>query len=415
MGKFTNTRLGKTINTLEEAQVKLIKDNRFYTFTNLGPTTVTFYNINKEQTSLDYATENINSQINNVSGLRFDKINDALLYGVPKMDADLDIGDFGTESSPITGDASIPPNTFHPYPESYFTIEYFETKKKLFFRVTGVNIDTLPNGANFYKITYVLDNFDLDIDAQVVREFNLIYDNIGSDTKCVVESSQYKILSHLEDIADDLRGFYKDMFFKQNIQTFVYRYGEWGAYFYDAFCIEFMIRTQVLYNGIDKYTYVSHACTLPPSFNIDYKQSFFNKLESCDPTINMKTQYAVLVTDPMSLLSTRLEGYYMPTYRDLNTGRSIFGVVAEPVDTIDNEMINMIKNKQRILDPANPKAYYNIIYNYFYDEFNPKLADCIYDINFVECKELYYSIPMLIFIIEKYISTIMQNDKIDVL
>lgn len=414
MGKFLNTDIKDTINSLEIAQRDRLSNNPFYAFLNTAPTSVTFYNINKNETSLDVGTQNINAQVNNSSGLRFDKINNVLLYGLPKIDVDLDIGEFGTESAPIEGEATIPPNTFEPYPESFFTINYVQTKRILFFRITKVNTDTLPNGANFYKINYILDNFDLKIDKQVVREFNFISDNISNGYKSVIESNQYNIIDSLESIADDLKTFYINLFFKNNIQTFVFKYGEWCCYFYDPYLIEFLIKNNILYNTKSKYTYVSHACTLPLNFNIDYKQSFFNNLETKSTKINEYNQYAVLITDPMSLLTTRLEEYYMITSRD-ELGNRLYGQIAEPIDQIDNDLINMINTKTKITDATNPKFYYNIIYDYLFSKIDPNSIEMIYNINFVQCKELYYSIPMIIFIINNYIEELVKDDKIDTL
>lgn len=414
MSKFLNTQIKDTVNSLETAQRDRLSINPFYAFLNTAPTAVTFYNINKEATSLDVATGNINGQVNRVSGLRFDKINNVLLYGLPKIDVDLDIGEFGTESSTIEGEATIPPNTFEPYPESFFTINYVQTKRILFFRITKVNTDTLPNGANFYKVNYTLDNFDLDISKQVEREFNFISDNISNGYKSVIESNQYNIMHSLEDIADDLKSFYINLFFKSNVQTFVYKYGDWACYFYDPFVIEFLIRNKILHNAKSKYTYVSQACVLPPNFNIDYKQSFFNNIEKKNTKLNQQTQYAVLVDDPMSLLTTRMEEYYTITSRD-ELGNRLYGQIAEPINQIDDDLLTMIKNKTKITDATNSKFYYNIIYDYLFDKIDPKTIDMIYNINFVECKELYYSIPILIYIIDNYVESLVKDDKIDTL
>jgi hypothetical protein len=414
MGKFTNTQIESTVNSLEIAQRDRLSGNPFYAFLNSAPTVVTFYNINKNETSLDIATQNINAQVNSVSGLRFDKIYDVLLYGVPKFDVDLDIGEFGTESSPIEGEVVLPPNTFEPYPESFFTINYLQTKKILFFRVIKVNTDTLPNGANFYKINFTLDNFDLKIDNQVVREFKFISDNISNGYKSVIESTKYDMISSLENTMDDLKSFYINLFFKSNVQTLVYKYGEWACFFYDPYIIQFIIKNNILYNAKDKYTYISHACILPLNFSIDYANSFFGNIEKKDSKLKEYNQYAVLVTDPMSLLTTRMEDYYMVTCRD-ELGNRLYGEIAEPVDQIDMDLLNMIKNKTRITDQTNPKFYYNIIYDYFFGTIDPKTIDMVYNINFVPCKELYYSIPIIIYIVNNYIESLVKDDKIDTL
>ena len=109
-----------------------------------------------------------------------------------------------------------------------------------------------------------------------------------------------------------------------------------------------------------------------------------------------------------------MEEYYTITSRD-ELGNRLYGQIAEPINQIDDDLLTMIKNKTKITDATNSKFYYNIIYDYLFDKIDPKTIDMIYNINFVECKELYYSIPILIYIIDNYVESLVKDDKIDTL
>ena len=81
-----------------------------------------FYNINTTKTTLDESTRGNYSELGPNSPIRYNRIKDAILYGITRMDIDLDITDFGLEGTDISGEAYVLPNTFIPYPGDFFTI-----------------------------------------------------------------------------------------------------------------------------------------------------------------------------------------------------------------------------------------------------------------------------------------------------
>ena len=89
-----------------------------------------------------------------------------------------------------------------------------------------------------------------------------------------------------------------------------------------------------------------------------------------------------MVTDPMSLLSVRLEPYYMITFRDYY-GARLNSTLLEPIELFDGELRNLIGNFAN-LDDSNDtcpcgckelldnidsnREYYKIIYNFLNGE-----------------------------------------------
>ena len=399
-GKFINTTMKTTIEHLAEG-VKGRLDNPFYTFTDKAPTVVTFYNPNITASTLDEATKQIYESVGPQSGLRFNKIENVVLYGMEKIQLDIDIGEYGTEASPIEGEVNLLPDTFTPYPEAYFTINYIG--KDYFFRVTKVNIDTLENGNNFYRLGYKLDNFDLDIESQVVNSYQMICGNIGSDFKSVIMTTEYDLISRIQDLTNTLKDYYNALFFKKRVQTFIFYYND--TCFYDPYVIEFLIRNDIMNAGTEKYTYITQQVYLPQTFCIDYDKSVFRKLEQKNKKIKIERAYGILIDDPQSLLTTRMEEYYRIDFS------ARLGLMAEPINVFDNDLIEVLTNG-KIIEQGHPKEYYNIIGYYLDDkEITQNLIDSLDSIDYSADVELFYTIPMIIFILEKYAYNLLVTDK----
>ncbi len=419
--KVTNTESIRSsiINNVTNSMINRITDNPFYFFSNMNKTEVTFYNINKEHTTLDESVENLNNTIGKASGLRFDKINNAVLYGMPRIDVNINIGDFGTEADPIEGEAVILPNTFKPYQQSFFTINYLNTKKLLFFRVVSVNTDTLPNGANFYRINYTLDSIGKDINPQVVGEY---YYN--SENGSLIDAESYNLSQLCSSLLEILYQSYCSMFFKESVQTFVFRYGPFGYLFYDPYLINFMIRNKVFYSTGYDYIHIDQPAVEPPLLTIDYERSIFRKIEDPSKAITCYLYaYGLLVQDPLSLLTQRIEPYYQITFRD-DDGCLMFGnPLLEKINYFDTDLANLIPGCNPLLDTDKYRCtceeilsgldqnrlYYKIIYSYLNgDTITSDMLSQISHICFTPCKELYYTIPILVYIIKQ----VMKNNGI---
>ena len=444
MGKFTNSRVGTNtfltdntslhaathsnvdsrssiINNLLNSKINRITDNPFTYFNGMNVTEVTFYNINKQYTTLDESLDNTFNFIGPASGLRFDKINGVLLYGLERMGLDIDLTEWGPEANPLEGDCYLPPNTFDPYQESYFTINYItqNTGKLFFFRVTGVNTDTFTNGNNYWKISYKLECVDEDINPQVINEYQFLASNIGYGG-VLVDSDAYATQQVIYSVIAELKKFYCEMFFQNSTQTFVFKYGNWGSFFYDPYLIEFLIRNGIFATNDYNYIHVCQPADPPVYMQMDYAHTFFKLIE--DP-INTKVcfyeGYGLMVVDPMSLLSVRMEPYYMITFRD-EYGTMLNSKILEPIELFDGELLQLIPGYRdlnpescpcgckELLDKITPeRQYYKIIYSYLTSgtiSYNDIIS--LSKICFVPCKELYYTIPIIIYILERYASNL---------
>lgn len=425
-GTETGSLRSSLIGNLTGGLLDRIKNNPFYFFNSSNMTVVTFYNINKQYTTLDESLKNTNNFIGPASGLRFDKINGVLLYGITNIEVNIDMGEWGTEADPIEGEAILAPNSFIPYQESYFTIDYLKTKKTLFFRITAVNVDTLPNGANFYKLNYKLEGIGYNITPQVIGEYQFISANIGTNLPVVIPYDIYNSQLKYNGIIDMLTKFYYELFFYPDVQTFVFKYGTFGYFFYDPYLIHFIMKNSVITTNGYEYLRIEQPATTPPYMQIDYEGTIFRLLEDNTASFKYYEAYGLQVQDPMSLLTHRISPYYMISFRD-DDGACLRGILAYSggkIDLFDTDLMNLIPganplmseteyncNCQNILKSLDKnRQYYAIIYNYLSgNSISSDMIENIKHITFVPCKELYYMIPILIYIIKQVSNSAMDN------
>ena len=110
---------------------------------------------------------------------------------------------------------------------------------------------------------------------------------------------------------------------------------------------------------------------------------------------------ATIIDDISTIFSTRYENYFELVYDETN---SIADSLDPPIFILDQQVVGFISNKQ-LFDPASKYAKYNIMVKYFND-IEIGVEDIIPFENIIETDntaENYFYLPMLIFIIDKYV------------
>lgn len=396
MGKFSDTKYIKTIDNLVESSKDKIK-NPYYIFSDKKPTKVTYYNQNIELSTLDESTGLYGAHVGKDSPFKFNKINNFLLYGIERISVQLDVGDFGTESAPINGNAIILPNTVVPRPGDFFSISYL--KEKALFKIISVTHDTLDTGANIYNLEYSLELADAidTIENQVAKSFEFIVTNVGTDFKTLIQSEDYKLINEIERLIEDLIVRFSNTFFDPRLQTFIFNHE--GYKMYDPFLIEFFRRNNVLSFG-DEYVYVDHAMATNRTFAMDYQKTIFYNLENPDYDLNCKViASADMIQDPNSLFSTRLDDYYWINY----VNRSF--VIGSQIYIFDMDIIEHIRNNIEY-ERGNTKEVYNIWIRYFNrknDYINGDLLSKIRCMDSMDNLNYFYTLAITIYILEQYV------------
>lgn len=401
MGKFIDTKYYDTQDALVQMNKDLIQ-NPFYLYNDKKGTKVKYYNINMEKTTLDPGSKLAYDEIGSESPIRYNVINDLYIYQFIKAELQLDNEDFGMTGSPIQGESYILPDTITPYDGDWFEVDHVSksTNNKWLFKVTDVQRDTLENGANVYKIGWVLDRTsNVDIQKNIVKEYDYINTVQGTNLKRVVESKDHKTAVELDNLSCNLQNYFNDLFWVERVQTFIYRwYNNYNMY--DPFALEFIIRNNLL-GGTDEYVHVQHQCQIPRTFSIDYDKSLYRAFELRDKNKLQASSHesqADYIDDLVGIFKTRFEMYWKLNYKVLLEANSPYNP-KQIIPIMEQDLLDAIMDNKYDDRPC----YERIIIKYFNNEE-------IYseDIEAIECIDLednrktYYTLLFLIFILDFY-------------
>lgn len=401
MGSFSNTkRYEDTVVSLSDGLKNRLK-NPYYAFTDKKPIIVEYYNRNIHQSTLDESTKLQEDIIGSKSPARYNLIHNASVFGNGiRLEQSLEIGEVGLESSPLEIELYVLPDTFVPYQEDFLIIPH--SGKTHLYKVTSVTPDTLENGANFYKINikYWTKTGIADIDKQVVEEYEMVVNYVGTAYKSVIKSSEYDLIEKLDDVLYKLFTYYNSLFFKEKVQCHVCT-KDITSFFYDPYLYEFIIRNEVFTNK-GSYVYIGQPIELPATFGFKYDRTFFRAVEEGDiKYFKEHSTCAKRITQPFTLFTTRKEEYY---YIDYDSP----GFYDEQMSVIDPDLVAAIKNNE-LFKPDSNKEFYNIIVKYFNgSKITLNDIDTIEKLNYLDSDYLYYAIPEVMFIIEKNIKNILK-------
>jgi hypothetical protein len=400
MGKFTSTQYKDLIGGVTDFHKDLL-NNDFYMFNSQGKgTEVDYYNINTDESTLDPAAALAYTEVGVMSPIRYNLIHGLFIYQMQRIEVNLENMDFGVESNELSGDSYILPGTIKPLDGDFFIIKH--AKDPWLFKVRDATMDTLPSGERVWKISWVLDRTsDVDINENVVKEFVFNESTAGTNTKRIVELSNYELAAKIDQVNEGLRDYFKDLFYSEFIQSFTYKY--YNEYrMYDPYAIEFIIKNKLLYASGSDYIHVAHIAQLPKSFAISYDHCIFRAFEKKDPTLLRKYSYkaqADYIDDPTSIFATRYEMYWMLNYEIINEENGPFnprGII--PI--MNEEDIDMIQCKSKYEED---NRYRNIFVKFFAGlDINEKDLKTIDDIDFEPTQRMFYDMLFLIYCLDYY-------------
>lgn len=400
MGKILNTTYQDTVEKVTGFVENLI-NQPFYLYNDKKPTSCIYYNINKDFSSLDPGSQLEMDNNGSDCPFRFNRIYDMLLFGLPKIELNTDTDEFGLEANKIEGECYILPNTIIPTEGDYFEINYVKDSTWLFI-VKDVQRDTLDNGSNAYKISYKLEYTNHDkILQNIVYNFRMIEVREGTNIAKIVRCEDYDIAKIMDKMAVALKGYYIDLFYDEKVQTFIYIPYE-QCRTYDPYLIEFLIRNQILNNGEHaEYIFVDHKITPNKTFTIDYDQSVFRQFELNDKEKLLTADHVAfleLIKAFGTIFDTRFEDYFKCQYDANSISRFTYNVSCMSDDFIYQIQDNKLEEDPRVL-------WKNIIIKYFNNmqDLTTDELDSLKYLDFRDAEFAYYTIPFLIFCLEKYI------------
>lgn len=415
---FGNATYNSMVTSLSNAQVGRLA-NPYYKWINRSPTVCTYWNCNTKRSTLDAGTKDTFDQLGNRSSLRYNRIKNFILYGISRTQVDLQLQEYGVEGNEIGGECLILPKTIIPQPDDYFQINYLQEYPYLF-RIVQVTIDNLEvagGGYNFYKCRYMLDNSREDWleslnGRQLVKKFVFRIENVGTNATAIISEEEDTALTQLQSIYDTLRKYYIELFWRPNIQTFVCGYLD-GQFFYDAYLIEFMMRNALFSSNKElEYLYIDQAVHTSSTFLLEYDRTIFADIENRTNLLHTNSAYLVPVHDPNSLLVDRMEDYFELSINLAHKDSS------NPVNNIHNNLFANIQENTPFNEKntSNQVLYWNIIVNFLNQDksvfqFTEAQINSLKKIQYKPCKDLFYEIPILMYIIKTYINDVQSTNE----
>ena len=395
MGKFINKSYTNTIDSLTTGTIQKVKTAN-YVFNNKPPVICDWYNIDKESSTFDEGTGAEYSSLGKNSPIRYKLIKEAIFYGQGiQIEIDLEYDEDGLTTAPPSISGIVLPNTWIPYSGDYFTLK--QAGKEFIYRVNSVSYDTIDNNNNVYKFEAQVDQTGKSyIDNQVVETYRMIINNVGTSYNAIVKETIYDCIDTLDGLLLQLKNYYISLFYNDAVQTFTYT-GPYGK-LYDPYMIEFLSRNDIL-SGSDEYIYINHEVAVPRTFSIDYNNSLFRALETKSiENFTNQTCNAEMIQDQYSLFASVAEDYYMIKHKDV--GMNLF-------NPVDAQLISNVKFNEKLL-PSDIKAHYNIIVDYFNNvKLDSSVIPLLENMKFEPSIDLFYVMPMLIFVLEYSIKKLM--------
>ena len=204
------------------------KVGQYSKFLDKNPIFVTYYHICNTLTRTDTGTGGIEDEIGPKSPIKYNKILQFPMYNIPEIKPDVVWDETGYDIDLDLSDIVILPNTIKPTPGDYFLLDFPGIKQYLF-RVNNFRYNTIQSN-DFYTIDCDIKDIGIDLEdksmkTNIVDEYQTVFDNIGTQDKCFVKSSDISYLNSIVDLYYKLRDYYRDAFYKNDLNTFTCRIG----------------------------------------------------------------------------------------------------------------------------------------------------------------------------------------------
>lgn len=254
------------------------KIGQFSKFLNKNPVFVTYYVVNQAQSTADPGTGVIDEEIGPKSPLRFNKVTNVPVYNMPDLKPDVEYDDAGYDLNMDINDLTFLPSTVRPKPADYMKIEFYGVKP-LLFRCNNYRHNTIMSN-DFYMADFDIrdiKNGDMEsyidqIEHQVVETYSCHFENIGTNNKVLISSSEEATLDDVSSLADQLKDFYLSNFYNQFTDSFVLYSSatNLNVWYYDVYLAKFINESGIFEDDSTDDTLVLPYNDLLP-LNFDYQ------------------------------------------------------------------------------------------------------------------------------------------------
>ena len=307
MAQILNVEKPQYINQIIDIYSKN-KVGQYSKFLDKAPIFVTYYHINEALSREDVGTGNIESELGERSPIRFNKILNFPIYNLPELKPDISYDETGFDIELDCNDLVILPNTIKPRAGDYFIVSFPGIKEYLF-RVNNFRYNTIQSN-DYYMIDADVKDIGTNLESrrmvgQVEETYLTVFENIGTQDKCFVKSTDVDYLNSLSDLYYKLRDFYKNAFYVRDLNCFTYQTGKWSEtgrpiYRYDMYLESFINKSHIFYDeNSEESLMLTPVDVVDGSFHFTFDLTLYNAI--LEKSLELLRPYCYITTDVISM------------------------------------------------------------------------------------------------------------------
>lgn len=261
------------------------KIGQYSKFLDKNPIFVTYYHICNTLSRTDVGTGGIESELGPRSPIRYNKILQFPVYNIPEIKPDIVYDETGYDIDMDLSDIVVLPNTIRPTPGDYFLLDFPGIKQYLF-RVNNFRYNTIQSN-DYYSLDCDIKDIGTDLEEKkfkeiIIDEYQTVFDNIGTQDRCFVKTTDISYLNSIVDLYYKLRDYYKAAFYKPDLNTFTCEMGHREGYPFwvcDPYLEKFINNSHIYYDENTEDTIVLTINTLmDPKFDMIFSKTLYDAI-----------------------------------------------------------------------------------------------------------------------------------------
>ena len=289
------------------AAINIYQQNRvsqYSKYLDRTPLFVTYYHISTVHSRVDVGTGGVEHELGERSPIRFVKITEFPIYNIPdQLKPEMEYDETGADVELNLSQLVVLPNTIEPYPGDYFIVDLPGSPQYLF-RVNRPNYNTIQSN-DFYELDadlkYIGDNAEREkkITGQIVAEYKTIFDKIGTDDHCFIQTTDIELVNTIANAIKKLCKLYKDAYYNVDCNAFLFRTGftqdGTPSYLWDHYLSKFINDSEIYYDEKNRSMFYLTPCDiLPDQFDYTYSRTLYQAILDRDVMMMHQNIYSFI-------------------------------------------------------------------------------------------------------------------------
>ena len=414
-----------------------LKVGQFAKFLNKNPIYVTYYPVINALSRVDSGTGAIQEEIGPNSPVRYNKIKELPAFNFPEMKPDVINDEGGYDIELDLTDIAFIGGTIRPRPGDYMKVT-LANSKPLLFRCRMYRHNTIQSN-DYYEADFDLQDIDQEyiqwIEKQVETTYTCHFENIGTNQKVMISEDEEAGINDVADLVDTLTDFYVQSFYNSEVDGFVlYEGNQFGTQWYcDNYLTRFLNESEIFVDESSDVTRVfPYLELLPINFDYLYARTVWNAVLKRSNFYIYQYMYAW-----SRIIQKRTSPLMLASIPTLHPTLKMFDKYVKPEEETPKELtdmiwtpgqgcgwngydpmlrpyfsMNLLKSLASGAKPEELNLVENMIYQYVC--IGPSAVTYSKDelLKFAFNQDLftYMHLPIVIYILKQYQSTIASND-----